>query len=114
MCGSKRSICFAPRKRGSPTRQLQRTLGCSMRTAWFLGMRVREAMRDLGIAEDPIGGQNQYVEADETYVGGKAANRKGKIPAKTIMVSLVERGGKVRSFPVANVTAQTLKPILVA
>jgi transposase-like protein len=105
---------FCASKKGFATRQLQRTLGCSMKTAWFLGMRVREAMRDLGIAEDPIGGENQVVEADETYVGGRAANRKGKIPPKTIMLSLVERGGKVRSFRVPNVTAQTLKPIIVA
>jgi hypothetical protein len=86
-----------------------------MKTAWFLGMRVREAMRDLGMADaDPLGGANRVVEADETFVGGKAANRKGKIPPKAIMLSLVERGGKVRSFHVPNVTAQTLRPIIVA
>ena len=67
---------FCASKKGFATRQLQRTLGCSMKTAWFLGMRVREAMRDLGIAEDPIGGGNQAAEADETYVGGRAAHRK--------------------------------------
>jgi transposase-like protein len=104
---------FCASKKGFATRQLQRTLGCSMKTAWFLGMRVREAMRDLGIAEEPIGGENQVIEADETYVGGKAANRKGKVPPKAIMLSLVERGGKVRSFHVPNVTAQTLKPIII-
>ena len=106
---------FCSSKKGLATRQLQRTLGCSMKTAWFLGMRVREAMRELGMADvDPLGGANQVVEADETYVGGKAANRKGKIPPKSIMLSLVERGGKVRSFHVPNVTAETLKPIIVA
>ena len=105
---------FCSSKKGFATRQLQRTLGCSMKTAWSLGMRVREAMRDLGIADAPLGGANQVVEADETFVGGKAANRKGKIPPKAIMLSLVERGGKVRSFRIPNVTAQTLRPIIVA
>ena len=106
---------FCSSKKGFATRQLQRTLGCSMKTAWFLGTRVREAMRDLGTADaDPLGGANQVVEADETFVGGRAANRKGKIPPKAIMLSLVERGGKVRSFHVPNVTAQTLRPIIVA
>ena len=76
-------------KKGISTRQLQRTFGGSLKTAWFLGHRVREAMRDLGIADaGPLGGVNQVVEADETYVGGKAANRKGKIPPKAIMLSL--------------------------
>jgi transposase-like protein len=101
-------------KKGISTRQLQRTFGGSMKTAWFLGHRIREAMRDLGFdASGPLGGANQVVEADETYVGGKAANRKNKIPPKAIMVSLVERDGRVRSFHVPNVTAQTLKPIII-
>lgn len=104
---------FCSSKKGYATRQLQRTLGCSMKTAWFLGHRVREAMRDLGIDTGPLGGANQVVEADETYVGGKAANRKGKIPPKSIMLSLVERDGRVRSFHVPNVTAQSLRPIIV-
>lgn len=82
-------------KKGISTRQLQRTFRCSMKTAWFLGHRVREAMRDLGISDArPLGGQNQVVEADETYVGGKAANRKGKVPPKAIMLSLVERASR--------------------
>jgi hypothetical protein len=106
---------FCSSKKGIATRQIQRTLGCSMKTAWFLGMRIREAMRDLGMADaGPLGGENQVVESDETFIGGKAANRKGKIPPKAIMLSLVERGGKVRSFHVPNVTAQTLRPIIVA
>lgn len=106
---------FCSSKKGISTRQLQRTFGGSMKTAWFLGHRVREAMRDLGIPDaGPLGGQNQVVEADETYVGGKAANRKGKIPPKAIMLSLVERDGRVRSFHVPNVTAASLKPVIVA
>ncbi len=54
------------------------------------------------------------VEADETYVGGKAANRKNHIPPKAPMLSLVERDGRVRSFHIPDVTAQTLKPIIVS
>jgi transposase-like protein len=105
---------FCSSKKGIATRQIQRTLGCSMKTAWFLGHRVREAMRDLGMPDaGALGGKNQVVEADETYVGGRAANRKGKIPPKAIMLSLVERDGRVRSFHVPNVTARTLKPIIV-
>ena len=87
-------------KKGVTTRQLQRTLGGSMKTAWFLGQRIREAMKVLGMPDSgPLGGANQVVEADETYVGGKAANRKNYILAKSIVVSFVEREARVRSFP---------------
>jgi transposase-like protein len=105
---------FCSSKKGIATRQIQRTLECSMKTAWFLGHRVREAMADLSLGDDsgPLGGQNKVVESDETFFGGKAANRKGKIPPKTPVLSLVERDGRVRSFHVPNVTAQTLKPII--
>jgi transposase-like protein len=91
-------------KKGISTRQLQRTFQCGMKTAWFLGHRIREAMADLGIGDDsgPIGGANRVVEADETYVGGRAENRKNHIPKKSVLLSLVERDGKVRSstFPI--------------
>jgi len=103
-------------KKGIATRQIQRMFQCSMKTAWFLTHRVREAMTELHLDDNmgPLGGANQVVEADETYVGGKARNRKNIIPPKAPVVSLVERDGRVRSFHVPNVTAQTLKPIIVA
>lgn len=102
-------------KKGISTRQLQRTFGGSLKTAWFLGHRIREAMTVLGVeSPDPLGGANKVVEADETYVGGKAANRKNYIPPKEIVLSLVERDGNVRSFHVPNVTAATLSPIITA
>ena len=103
-------------KKGISTRQLQRTFNCGLKTAWFVGHRVREAMTVLNIGDDlgPLGGANQIVEADETFVGGKARNRKNYIPPKTPVLSLVERDGRVRSFRVPDVTAQTLKPIIVS
>lgn len=100
-------------KRGVPAHQIHRTLGVTYKTAWFMMMRIREAERD-GTFNGPIGGQNKVVESDETYVGGKAANRKNKVPKKAVVLSLVERGNQVRSFHVPNVTADTLKPIIVA
>jgi len=103
-------------RKGIATRQLHRTFVGSLKTAWFLGHRIREAMTVLKVdeADPPLGGENQVVEADETYVGGRAANRKGKIPPKTPVLVLVERDGRVRSFHIPNVTAHTLKPIIVS
>ncbi len=93
--------------------------GC-YRTAWFMAHRIREGMREAP-PEGGLGGANKVVEIDETYVGGKEANKhrrkranKGRGPvAKEPVLSLVERDGSVRSLHVANVTATTLRPIIV-
>src|SRR5258705_10002672 len=60
-------------KKGLSTRQIQRMLQCSMKTAWFLSHRIREAMKDGMIG--PLGGEGETVEADETFIGGKEKNR---------------------------------------
>jgi hypothetical protein len=68
-----------------------------------------------------LGGEGKIIEADETYIGGKEANKhaskrtvRGGTRGKEPVLSLVERGGKVRSYHLPEVTAATLKPILVA
>ena len=67
---------------GDLAHQLYRMLGFgSYRTAWFMAHRIREGMRELAVDDGPLGGENEVVEVDETYVGGKARNRKGKVPA---------------------------------
>jgi hypothetical protein len=64
--------------------------------------------------DEPMGGEGEISEVDETFVGGKAENRAyGSIPPKKVVMSLVQRGGKVRSFHVPNVTAFNLYPIIV-
>jgi transposase-like protein len=99
-------------KKGVSAHQLHRSLGLSYKSAWFMAHRIREAMAPKVPA--PIGGTGKFVEADETRIGGKAINKAyGPPPKKTIVLSLVERGGEVRSFRVANVTAATLRPIIV-
>ena len=56
-------------KKGISTRQVQRMLVCSMKTAWFLTHRIREAMKDGSLA--PMGGEGGIVEIDETFIGSK-------------------------------------------
>jgi hypothetical protein len=69
------------------------------------------AMRVLKM--DPIGG-GKTVEADETFVAGKARNSAHReLPTKEAVMALVERGSRVASFHVPNVTAATQKPIIV-
>lgn len=93
-------------KKGISAHQLFRMLGFgSYRTAWFMAHRIREGMRELHPETGgQLGGANKVVEADETYVGGKARNRKGKVPAKEAVVALVEREGRVRSHHIPEVT----------
>ena len=98
-------------KKGISTRQIQRMLQCSMKTAWHLSHRIREAMKD-GDFSGSLGGQGKVIEADESYIGGKAKNRKNCVPAKQAVFALVEREGRVRSFHVPTVTGATLKPIM--
>jgi transposase-like protein len=89
-------------KKGISTRQLQRTLGVGMKTAWFMGHRIRHAMAPTANA-GPIGGPGSTVEADETYLSKSPKTRKAPgtplnaKPAPQVF-SLVERGGNIRSM----------------
>jgi len=104
---------MAASKKGVSAHQLHRMLGITYKSAWFMAHRIREAMREFN--PGPLGGENKVVEADETYVGGKAKNAKrGKpIPKKEAVFSLVERDGKVRSYHVPAVNHKNLRPIIV-
>ena len=99
-------------KKGISAHQLHRTLGVTYQTAWFMAHRIREAMRDGGLS-GPLGSGGKIVEADETYFGpveearrrtktrdGRAYTKGGRSgPSnKRAVVTLVERGGRVRSF----------------
>jgi transposase-like protein len=109
---------MASSKKGVSAHQLHRSLGITYKSAWFMAHRIREAMN---MPSEPLGGPGKFVEVDETYVGGKEANKhaskrakhKDVFGEKQAVVSLVERGGKVRSHHVANVTGKTLRPIIV-
>ena len=104
---------MAASKKGMCALQMSRMIGVTYKTAWFLCHRIREAMNGAD-TNGPLGGANKVVEADETYVGGKARNRAFRKPAdKKPVVALVEREGNVRSFHVANVTAKQLRGLIV-
>jgi transposase-like protein len=100
-------------KKGTSAHQLHRELGVSYKTAWFMSHRIREAMAPA--TPSPLGGEGKVVEVDETEIGGKAKNRafRKHVPKKAVVLSLVERGGAVRSTRVANVTSKTLRPVIV-
>ena len=104
---------MAASKKGMSAAQMGRMLGVTYKTAWFLCHRIREAM-DGADPTGPLGGKDAVVEADETYVGGKAKNRATRKPAKKkAVVALVERDGRARSFHVANVNAKDVRALVV-
>jgi hypothetical protein len=88
-------------KKGISTRQLQRTLGVGMKTAWFMGHRIRHAMAPSSAG--PLGGEGVTVEADETFLSKSPKTRKpAGLPLNAkpapMVFSLVERGGNIRSM----------------
>jgi len=109
---------FASSKKGISAHQLHRMLGVTYKSAWFMAHRLREAMKDG--AGGLLGGGGKPVEVDETYWGNK--QRKGafkKIGSRGAgphhqmkVVSLVERGGKARSFQFETIHGGVLRETL--
>lgn len=107
---------LASSKKGMSAHQLHRMLNISYKAAWFMAHRLRYAM-----AEGPLGGVLQgVIEADETYVGAKRkrGTMRGRANAETShkapVFALVERGGRVRAFPMDRVTAKNVKAAIAA
>lgn len=62
---------LASSKKGISANQLARTFGCTLKTGWFIGHRIREAMSQLGISVAPMGSGGGTVEAGEAFIGRK-------------------------------------------
>jgi len=113
-------ICSS--KKGISAHQLMRNLDLgSYRTAWFMAHRIRWALTQEPIKEALDG----IVEVDETYVGGKlrvgpqstkpGERQKDRLAGtdnKAPVVSVLQRGGKVRSYYVEKVNAKNIRPII--
>lgn len=104
-------ICSS--KKGMSSNQLHRVLGITLKSAWFLSHRIRAAMKNTSTA--PLGGAGKHVEADETYIGfKKGVPAKAAYHHKRAVVSLVERGGEVRSFHVEKTNREIVEKIVAA
>ena len=100
-------------KKGISSHQLHRVLEITYEAAWFMSHRIREAMRSGALAPMGGAGSTGVVEADETFIGRKKGMPKQRGTGhKHAVLSLVERGGKVRSVHVEDVKASTLLPIV--
>ena len=107
-------------KKGMSAHQLHRMLKVTYRSAWFMAHRIRYTM-----TQEPLSSKLQgIVEVDETYVGGKLRvgtykpkdnyHRKRLAPTanKAAVVSVLQRGGRVQSTHVEQVTASNLKAMV--
>jgi transposase-like protein len=119
---------LAASKKGISSNQLHRTLGVTLKTAWFMSHRIRMAMAPRAGSLPPIGGEGRVVEIDETYHGkvanptevradGKPMKKKGQgtggsIRNRRAILSLIERGGSARTFHVAEANMATVAKIV--
>jgi transposase-like protein len=108
-------------KKGVSALQIKRQTGLTYKSALFMMHRIRFAMAPDFSAMPKLGGKGSVVEADETYVGGRPRYKSGKggfhrgvfnNTGKAPIVALVERGGNIRSFAPADVTAANVAQIL--
>lgn len=107
----------ASSKKEISSNQLHRALGVTLKSAWFMSHRIREAMRGGDLAVFGEGGG--VVEVDETYIGHdktikpKGMKRGRGFHHKNKVLSLVDRNsGQARSFVVDDVKASTIAPII--
>jgi transposase-like protein len=106
---------IASSKKGISSNQLHRTLGVTLKSAWFMSHRIREAMRSDDLT--PFGSGGGQVEVDETFIGrdprkpfvGRGGDHKQKV------LSLIDRTtGQARSVVVDDLKVSTMLPILQA
>lgn len=103
---------FSMSRHGVAAREMQRALGVSLKTAWRVGHEIRKYMAEVD-DEWPLDGD---IEADETYIGGKASGgKRGRgAPNKAIIFGMLQRGGDVMTKVVPDVKKRTLQPIIQA
>ncbi len=108
---------IASSKKGFSSNQLHRTLGVTLKTAWFMSHRIREAMATGDL--DPFGQGGGAVEADETFFGNDpdmpSPTKHTRVHNKNKIVTLVDRAsGRARSFVVDRLNTATITAIVTA
>jgi transposase-like protein len=105
-------ICSS--KKGISAKQIERTLQITYKSAWFMLHRIRTAMDPIYNAPGtPLGGLGKTLEMDETYIGREPGTRVSRgVRHKMAVLSLVERGGSVRSFHIDKADQLLVKGIV--
>jgi transposase-like protein len=114
-------------KNGVSSWEIHRSIRVTQKTAWFMLHRIRLALQDE--CGGKLGGPNGTIEADETFIGGKARNmhkakrerlsRSGGMQGgsgKTVVMGMLERGGKVKATVIPdrkhNITARIVRELV--
>lgn len=113
---------IATAKNGVSSCEIARSLGVTQKTAWFMLHRIRKAMQNGSMMK--LGGNGGEIEADETFIGGRARNMHKSVHErritgmgqsfrdKTIVMGVLERGGEVRTAIIPNRLKGTLQPVI--
>jgi len=102
---------FVTTRHGVSGKELERTLGVTYKTAWRMGQQIRQLMGKADGFEMLQG----HVEIDEAYVGGARPRSEGTgrgSGGKTIVVGMVERGGRIAAEITPNITMKALREIV--
>ena len=111
-------------KNGISSYEIAKAIGITQKSAWFMLHRIRRAMQQ-GSAKVKLGGSGGgEVEADETFIGGKARNMHHSVRLrriqgqgfnvedKTTVMGILERGGKIRAHVIPDRRKETLQPLV--
>lgn len=98
---------FSVSKNGVSAKELERSLGVTYKTAWRMAKQIRLLMEN---EKDPLGGDGEVVEVDETYIGGR--RRHHEEYKKSIVFGAVERDGRALAVKVKTAGARVLLPII--
>jgi transposase-like protein len=110
-------------KNGISSYEIAKDVKVTQKSAWFMLHRIRLAMQDETLGSK-LGGRASEIEADETFIGGKARNMHKSVHArritgmgqsfrdKTIVMGILERGGRVRTQIIADRQKETLHPVV--
>jgi transposase-like protein len=103
---------MADAKKGIAAAQVQRHIGMTYKTAWYVCHRIREAMREID--PEPLGGKGKTVEVDESFVGGYLSGQGSRQAQgeKIKVLGIAERGGRVHMQTIGSLKNEEIKPIL--
>lgn len=105
-------------KKGISSVQLAVDLNVTQKTAWFMAHRIRAC---FGLDEMRPDKLDNFVEVDETFVGGKDTNKHKKVKEakrlagtndKAIVIGAIERNGGIRAEIINKVTSEQVKPFI--
>ncbi len=99
---------FIATRHGVSAKEMQRTLGVTYKTAWRMGHQIRDLMGKVDSFQTLKG----HVEIDEAFFGGKRTQKEGGREAKTIILGMKERDGRVETKIIPNVRMVTLRGVV--